>query len=404
MKFLTVTSVIYVFTYITSMVKGQCSSIVSNLTITSCNGEAQSGSIVYIDFHQINQPCSCTVIPSFLGNLLVSVNPVPFQCNTLIEVGEYRFNCPLNVQSSTLISVNISQLVSIYAVYASESTPMRFYQCVGVQEKTDGGTRDNITVICGTSPFTSHTSSRTTSKYSSTTVTKNYDNASSETTVIPTKYTQSGSTRSSLFVHPPEKSEINYVIIGSASGGGLVLIAVIIILIVIFSRKENKQKHSSNNKHNTEHKNETFEYEHKLPDNPLYHSNQPVDDVGYSTADEQRLGPPPSQLTANIQKANAYDTPVTLKSKNDVKDIPEIPVYAIPKKSNVSSTEVSTGAVYAQVSKPQKNPIQTSVRDQNQDGLLYMEVEHSHPTSSQNWPYTIDNNSENVEYAEIKKS
>jgi hypothetical protein len=156
----------------------------------------------------------------------------------------------------------------------------------------------------------------------------------------------------------------------------------------------------------TEHKNDAYEHDVNLPNNPLYHTKQGEDEeVGYSTVEDQHhTSIPPSQIeTDHSDNATSLQ-----KNKQNQNHPPEIPVYAVPNKPKNPQTEkeggaVTTGgAVYAQINKPKKATPQTPVRTQNQDGLVYMEVDHGDTPITQNAPHNMIT-AESVTYAEIEK-
>lgn len=80
------------------------------------------------------------------------------------------------------------------------------------------------------------------------------------------------------------------------------------------------------------HANEVFNSNDELPDNPLYISSQPMDELRYSSDQENYNVPDDKQPIDNNESS--------------------MPVYAVPKESNVRTLQVSTGDVYAQVCKP----------------------------------------------------
>lgn len=91
------------------------------------------GPVVYVDFYQINRPCTCIVSPSFVGELLVTLRGLAVQsCNTEINVqNSILFRCPINVILSQTLNVILNQLVNVRADYVSPSTSGTFYHCLG---------------------------------------------------------------------------------------------------------------------------------------------------------------------------------------------------------------------------------------------------------------------------------
>ncbi|XP_062583784.1 uncharacterized protein LOC134245512 [Saccostrea cucullata] len=200
---------------------------------------------------------------------------------------------------------------------------------------------------------------------------------------------------------------ISDTIVGLAAGGGLLLVSVsfIIVAILLRHRRRNKKENKIPKETLTtftEHTNNGYEYEHNLPDNPLYHSSQHADEVGYSTVEEQKPSLPDPTMNDSYQTPNIYDTPVKRETANDRDTKQEQPLYATPKKNQSIPVNYTGGDMYAQVNKPNKNAKNSPVRTQNQDGLVNMEVDHSRDLNNENSPYTNDYSSETVAYAEVK--
>lgn len=107
---------------------------VGYLAVTSCDGSTKHGPDIYIDFYKINRPCSCTVITSFNGDLLVvSMKGIGRICETQVTVVtvynyRYMFNCQAS-EVSAVLHVKINQSVSVLAEYSSLSTSGAFYHC-----------------------------------------------------------------------------------------------------------------------------------------------------------------------------------------------------------------------------------------------------------------------------------
>lgn len=111
------------------------------------------------------------------------------------------------------------------------------------------------------------------------------------------------------------------------------------------------------------HTNEVFDNNAELPDNPLYLSSQPLDELGYSSDQEKQLGLPSTDSKSKTKIHSNYDVPSNNKPIDNSES--SMPVYAVPKMSNVRTPEASTGDVYAQVCKPN-----TSNAVRKRDGLL----------------------------------
>uniref|UniRef100_A0A8W8JGD8 Uncharacterized protein n=1 Tax=Magallana gigas TaxID=29159 RepID=A0A8W8JGD8_MAGGI len=121
------------------------------------------------------------------------------------------------------------------------------------------------------------------------------------------------------------------------------------------------------------HTNKVFDKNVDLPDNPLYLSSQPVDELGYSSDQEKQLGLPPTDSKTKKKINSDYDFPPNNKPIAD--GTSSMPVYAVPKRSQDRTPEASTGDVYAEVCKPNRSTGKDPVRKRNEDGLLFMEAE-----------------------------
>lgn len=106
--------------------------------------------------------------------------------------------------------------------------------------------------------------------------------------------------------------------------------------------------------------NEVFDRNSDLPDNPLYLSSQPIDKLGYNSDQEKQLGLPPADSKTKKKINSNYDVPPNNKPIDH--GAPSMPVYAVPKRSNDRTPEVSTGDVYAEVCKPSRGTAQIPVQ------------------------------------------
>lgn len=117
-----------------------------NNVITGCEGSKKYGSYIYIDFNAISRPCTCSVLPSFAGQLLITTREIVHGCITQIYVKNanttFRFNCPISVSFLTL-TVNINQSVDVRAEYVSPYTSGTFYHCFQFQRN---GMNVNVSV------------------------------------------------------------------------------------------------------------------------------------------------------------------------------------------------------------------------------------------------------------------
>lgn len=144
--------------------KGQCPLNVENISVAKCEGSTKYGPYIYIDFHKINRPCSCTVTTSFIGSVLVISEVIKVKCNTQVMVANSLiFGCPITALSSANLVVEINQSVSVRAEYSVLPTLGTFYHCLGFQQ--NGGKGGNLSVVCGSQ----HTEETTTMKMSTST-------------------------------------------------------------------------------------------------------------------------------------------------------------------------------------------------------------------------------------------
>lgn len=150
------------------------------------------------------------------------------------------------------------------------------------------------------------------------------------------------------------------------------------------------------------HTNEVFDNNAELPDNPLYLSSEPLDELGYSSDQEQQLGLPPTDSKKTKKNNSNYDVPPNNKPIDH--GASSMPVYAVPKGSKNYTPEVSTGDVYAEVCKPNRGTVQDPVRKRNEEGLLYMEVEQDTAATKETNTNGKNEITEGVCYAEIKRT
>lgn len=131
--------------------------------------------------------------------------------------------------------------------------------------------------------------------------------------------------------------------------------------------------------------NEVFDSNPELPDNPLYLTSQPMDELGYSSDQEKQLGLPPTESKNKTKINSDYDVPPNNKPIDQSGS--SMPVYAVPKRSKDRTPEISSGDVYAEVCKPNRSTAKDPVRKRNEDGLLYTEVEQN-PGATKQTPMT----------------
>lgn len=105
--------------------------VVGNISVKSCEETIKFGPFVYIDFKEINRPCTCTVT-SFGGNIFMTAAEQQItSCKTQVKVDNtFIFGCPIQVSGQTL-----SSSVYLQSEYAHPYTSGTFYQCLGFQQK-----------------------------------------------------------------------------------------------------------------------------------------------------------------------------------------------------------------------------------------------------------------------------
>lgn len=89
-----------------------------------------------MDFHKINRPCTCTVISSFVGDILVILKEkvVINNCNTQVNLTNKRvFGCPSEIGSS-LFDVQINSSFLVHAEFINQATTGTFHHCLGFNQ------------------------------------------------------------------------------------------------------------------------------------------------------------------------------------------------------------------------------------------------------------------------------
>lgn len=149
------------------------------------------------------------------------------------------------------------------------------------------------------------------------------------------------------------------------------------------------------------HINEVFENNKELPDNPLYISSQHIDKLRYSSDQEKQLDLPPMDSKKRNKTNPNHDVSPYNKPINRAES--SMPVYAVPNKSNVCTSEVGICDVYAQVCKPNGSTAQIPAQKRNKVGHLSMT--NKQDTAATKQRNTSDKNEimEGVCYAEIKR-
>lgn len=108
---------------------------VRNNSITSCDGSTQYGSNIYIDFFEINRPCTCTASPSFAGKLLVTNRQTISVCFTQVTFqNNIIFRCEKDEVTVYVLDIQNNEKLDIRATYVSQYTSGIFYHCMGFQQ------------------------------------------------------------------------------------------------------------------------------------------------------------------------------------------------------------------------------------------------------------------------------
>lgn len=390
---------------------GQCSEDDNFMKVSKCDGLVWFGTYIFVDMKEIGRPCTCTVSSLFVGNLLVtSLKVTADVCYTRVTVNDtVIFNC--NKGLSTTVPVIVNDIVVVKAENTLMDITGSFHQCVGLT-KNDGN-NGNFSVKCGSQQETTTESAITTKTVSSSLL------ASSVTFLNPTSteslpvmstnmntdVTMSSNTSSkylnSLSMDSTQDDQENmiYIIVGSAAAGTIILAVLVVLILVMTRRTRSGGNKNVSSDADMAHSNKVFDRNSELPDNPLYLSSQPMDELGYSSDQEKQLGLPPTDSKTKKKINSNYDVPPNNKPIDHGES--SIPVYAVPKMGKDRTPEVSTGDVYAEVN---RGTVQDPVRKRNEDGLLYMEVEQD--TTTTNQTNTNDKNEITVGvcYAEIKRT
>lgn len=107
------------------------------ISITSCEGSTKYGIFFFVDFKNISRPCTCTVIPWFTGQLLVtSWGKISYTCNTQVYVNRSLiYDCQQNEEiSSQTLNVEMNNSFLVQSEYLT-SASATFEHCLGFQEK-----------------------------------------------------------------------------------------------------------------------------------------------------------------------------------------------------------------------------------------------------------------------------
>lgn len=103
-------------------------------SISSCDGSVISGFFVSVDTKKIGRPCTCSVNPLFVGDLLVtSLKVTKSLCNTRVIVNNtVIFNC--NEVGSSMFNVVVNGAVIVKVEHISGNIKDSFNHCVAFSE------------------------------------------------------------------------------------------------------------------------------------------------------------------------------------------------------------------------------------------------------------------------------
>uniref|UniRef100_A0A8W8JFT4 Uncharacterized protein n=1 Tax=Magallana gigas TaxID=29159 RepID=A0A8W8JFT4_MAGGI len=216
--------------------------------------------------------------------------------------------CPFNVGNKPLLSSCEGMMKHGPTVLVDFYKISRPCTCT-VTPSFDDGIDGNLKVICGSPSETTVTTIVSSTPIITSPI---------ESTSVVVKNKKTDVTKSS-------KTDI---IVGSAAGGAIILVGLVILIIVLMKMKrsrsaENKERSSEVDR---VHKIEIFDSNPELPNNLLYLSLQPLDEL---------------EINSN------YD--VLLINKPIDHGASSMPVYDVPKRSRDDTPEVGAGDVYVNV-------------------------------------------------------
>lgn len=101
------------------------------MSVKNCEGSIKYGPLIYIDFKEINQPCTCTVT-SFGGNIFMTAAEQQItSCNTHVIVDNtFIFGCPIKKGTAQTLGSS----VYLQSEYVYPYTSRTFYQCLGFHQ------------------------------------------------------------------------------------------------------------------------------------------------------------------------------------------------------------------------------------------------------------------------------
>uniref|UniRef100_A0A8W8JD30 Uncharacterized protein n=1 Tax=Magallana gigas TaxID=29159 RepID=A0A8W8JD30_MAGGI len=293
-------------------------------------------------------------------------------------------------------------VISVFFVSTKEQCPTicgsnGYLNVICEPPRETSTTAEPLTTVTTTLHF-SHASSSFATSIESTSVANSNENTdvttSSNTTTV-------GFNSLSLESTQDVPENMMYIIAGSAAGGAIILVGLVVLVLVLINRTRSTINKNGSTEAGMARTNEVFDSIPELPNNPLYLTSQPVDELGYSSDQEKQLGLPPTDSKTKKKINPDYDVPPN--NKPIAYGTSSMPVYAVPKKRSQDRTpEISSGDVYAEVCKPNRCTGKDPVRKRHEDGLLYMEVEQDTAVTKQTNTNDKNEITEGVCYAQIK--
>ncbi|XP_056013567.1 uncharacterized protein LOC125674855 [Ostrea edulis] len=284
-------------------------------TISACDGETVSGNVINVQY----KPCDadwngvCIVEPTFTGDLRFTSTTNKSNCHTEVNISDTIDPDTTSIMPcgrGTSLLFNVIPTTALYMLSKTvNSTAVKLYREIRIfqENKSD----DTISVTCGNttslSITTSERSTRTSGQDQHSLSTASGFSFSTEHTFASTTDDVS-SIPIPVDSQPSNKdSDLTYIISG-VSGFVVVLIIVICILIYCHTKRKHLKTDGKVDEYSVAYNPNNTGYLDELPDNPLYHSNLPFDEVEYSTVNDQRPDPSSKRQTEEVEEVTKDDT------------------------------------------------------------------------------------------------
>ena len=106
--------------------------------VTKCDNKERVGSVLNVDFMEMNQPCNCEVKPLFNGQLVFASNVILYDCYSNITVRRsdrnddtFAISCPKQYTSKVYSVSNIS-VFEISSDYLTRTGDTGFHQSIQI--------------------------------------------------------------------------------------------------------------------------------------------------------------------------------------------------------------------------------------------------------------------------------